>query len=104
MNFRNVFYVALFSFVLLLGVNGTSIAYANDAQGNQIQLANHSVEVQEENNETAYPINEDIVQQSSSLGVNRDGNDSYPFVYNVIIGALVLGIILFLFRKKSVKN
>lgn len=46
------------------------------------------------------------VQQASVVGTSNaeSGATGYPFVYNIVIGAVVLAIILFFFRNRSTKT
>lgn len=39
--------------------------------------------------------------QPTSLGVNDPGNDTYPFIYNIVIGAIILIAILYFLRPKK---
>lgn len=90
---RNMFLITLLSIVLLFGfVAPTTYAQTNnDSSTHNVMLAE---------GEASYPVNEQGIEQPTSLGVNHAGDDSYPFVYNIIIGAVVLGIILFIFGKR----
>lgn len=97
----HIFSFALLSIILIHGFGGTALANSNAQQDSRVNVADHSVEVNIQNEEPAYPIAEGVSQQSSSLGVNTAGNDSIPFIYNILIGAVVLAGILFFFRTKS---
>lgn len=44
------------------------------------------------------------IQQASVIGATGDDSSSYPFVYNIVIGAVVLAAILFFFTRKGKKE
>lgn len=90
---KSIYFFAMFSIVFTLVFSGTTIT--NAAVGSDSLLVANAKE-----DEATYPIVEQGAQEEASLGVNTAGSDSYPFVYNILIGAVVLGGILFFLRRK----
>jgi len=103
---RNVFYTTIFAILLIFSLNAAVLANSNP-EHNDIDHHFVSSEYLAQSGSDENGLLErgarDTLVQSTTLGVNVEKENSIPFFYNIIIGAIILVAVLFFFNRKSVK-